>query len=356
MYEISPFRVDSFVHQDDLMKRTWLTFITAAMDNQPSSRTEAPSAGRMPLLGDTTHDKVMADLQITAQPVQMAVHQRSVIGGEVDLAPTRGDESSVTLALDDGDKMVLFTVHTKLLCYYSPHFHSILDKGGVMAKAQVRPKMLRREWRWELEGDMDTFGSDSEENKVPVDVRIKLPGDPIRQVVLNKGEIGDVGPRAVAAFVDWLYKGFMGFTSNDFGRMKYTSSELIQLWVFAGHIGVPACQNDCIEGIEFIRQQTNTVNTGMIAWIYENTRGVKHEEKLKRLLLDQCVWKIDGALTLAGGLGDEKCVPREALVHLFGRVMTMMQSNVSIWAQPPPFSQLEWRKSLYWIEDYVQQN
>lgn len=322
------------------------------MENQPSSLTEGPASGQKPVLGQTKQDEAMAD-----HPNQRTFHQRAFIGGELDLTPNIGEDISVTLALEDGDKTILFTVHSKLLCYYSPYFHNILDRGGVTSTAQVRSKMLRREWRWEMENDMASFGSDTEEKKVQVDVRIKLPGDPVRQVVLNKGEIGDVGPRAVAAFIDWLYKGFLGFTSgNNFAHMKYTSGELIRLWVFAGHIGVPACQNDCIEGITLLHHQTNTVNTGMIGWIYENARGMKHEDKLKRLLLDQCVWKIDGMLILAGGLGDEKCVPREALIHLFGRVMAMMQANVQVTTEQPPFALLEWRKSLYWIEDNVQQS
>jgi hypothetical protein len=133
--------------------------------------------------------------------------------------------------------------------------------------------------------------------------------------------------------------------------MKYTSSDLIKLWVFAGKIGVPACQNHCIEGIELLRRQTNTINTAMLGWVYDNTHGMPSGDKLKTLLLDQCSWKLDGMWVLAGGLGDELGVPREALVHLLGRVMVMMQSDVKVVIDEPPFAKLEWRKHFYWIED-----
>ena len=315
------------------------------------------SSEHQSLLGYTQHATVMANLNITTQPGQMSVHERFHVGGEVDLAPTTGSQNTVKLSFAD-DKVV-FTVHSQLLCYYSPYFNDILDRGGVTSKARVRSKMLRREWRWENESDLETMegtGYGDKEEKVQVDVRIKLPGDPVRHIILNKDEIGDVCPRAVAAFVDWLYKGFAGFTYDDVPHIKYSSTELIKLWVFAGKIGVPACQNDCIEGIELVRRHTNVVNTRIIGWVYENTKGMEGGDKLKRLLLDQCSWKLDGLWILAGGLNDESSIPREAVVRLLGSVMALAQSNVNIMTAQPPFALLEWRKSLYWIEDNMKHN
>jgi hypothetical protein len=92
---------------------------------------------------------------------------------------------------------------------------------------------------------------------------------------------------------DWLYNGFAGFTYDDVLRIKYSSTEFVKLWEFAGKIGLPACQNHCIEGIELLHRQTNIINTRISDCVYESTKGMKGEDKLKRLLLDQCSWKLD---------------------------------------------------------------
>jgi hypothetical protein len=164
-----------------------------------------PSSGRQSSLGHTEHVAIMARLNIIAQPRQMSFHERFHVGGEVDLTPATDPHSTVNLILEDSSEKAILTVHSELLCYYSPYFHDILDGGGVSAKARVGSKMLRREWRWESESDVDSMegnGYGDAEDKVEVDVRIKFPGDLVRQIVLHKDEIGDVGPRAMAAFVD----------------------------------------------------------------------------------------------------------------------------------------------------------
>lgn len=185
----------------------------------------------------------------------------------------------------------MFTVHSAILCYYSPFFYNILEEGRVTTKARIGSRMLRCEWRWESEVDiarMEEDGLGDKQQKVQVDVRIKFPGDIVHHLVLSKDHVGDVGASAVAAFVDWLYNGSAGFAFDANAHMKYSSTEIIKLWVFAGNIGVPACQNHCIEGVNLICTQTGSVNTTMIAWVYENTRGMQSQEKLKRLLLDHC--------------------------------------------------------------------
>lgn len=324
----------------------------------PSAPTEqtAPSEQMSPLGNTPERMAVIEALRITFQPRNMVVHERVQIGGEVNLGPVTDAWSTTKLVLRDTDKDVIFTVHSELLCYYSPYFYAMLDGGGVTTKARVRSKMLRREWRWEHEGDVATMEGNEfgdEDGKVQVDVRVKLPGDRVRHIMLDKEEVGDVGPRAIAAFVDWLYNGFAGFTFDKSTHMKYSSTELVKLWVFAGKIGVPACQNHCIEGIELLRYQTNTINTRMIGWVYENTKGMQFADKLTTLLIDHCCWKLDGMWILAGGFGNELEVPREAVIHILGRVMALTQSDVNIMHHSPPFESLEWRKRFYWIEDHV---
>lgn len=290
---------------------------------------------------------------------QMAVHERLQFGGEVNLAPIIDHQSTVNIVFKDGVKEVVFTVHSDLLSYYSPHFHKTLNGGGVTAKALIRSKMLRREWRWERNCDIESMegnGYGDEEGKVQVDVRIKLPGASVRNIDLSTDEVGDIGARSVAAFIDWLYKGFAGFTFDNYAHMKYSSTELIKLWVLAGKLGVPACQNHCIEGIELLRFQTGSINTGMIGWVYGSTKGMRGNEKLKKLLVDQCAWRLHGPFIMGGGLGDDFGVPRDAIIHILGRVMLMAQSNVNFATDAPPFARIEWRKHLYWIEDSAYEN
>lgn len=82
------------------------------------------------------HTKVTASLGLAGQPSLMAVHDRSLVGGDVDLAPTAGHQNTVNLILVAGDKRAVFTVHSALLCYYSSFFHDVLEEGGVTIKAR----------------------------------------------------------------------------------------------------------------------------------------------------------------------------------------------------------------------------
>lgn len=342
-----------------IMENTPLISIGSSATSSAPPEQSAPAEPKSPLGNTPGRMAVMEALQITFQPDCVVVRDHTKTEGELSLGPVTDAQSTIKLVYRDGDMDVIFTVHSELLCYYSPFFNAMLDGGGVTTKARVHSKMLRREWRWEHEGDVETMegnGYGDAEGKVQINVRVKFPGDGVRHIVLYKEEVGDVGPRAVAAFVDWLYNGFAGFTFDKFAHMKYSSTELTKLWVFAGKIGVSACQNHCIEGIELLRYQTNTINTGILGWVYENTKGMQFGEKLRTLLIDHCSWKLDGMWILAGGFGSENEVPREAVIHILGRVMVLVQSKANVMVDLPPFTRVEWRKRFYWIEDYVPPN
>jgi hypothetical protein len=196
------------------------------------------------------------------------VRDRLFFGREVYLEPEGISQNMLHMIINEGGRACFFSVHADLLCFYSPFFNHILQDGGVLTKATIRSKMLRREWRWEDSADIETMATDID-GTTEVDVRIKLPGEHIRRVHLDNDVFGGPSPiRVFAAFVDWLYKGYHGFTVDWSPYLKYDSDTLIQLWVFAGTIGVPACQNHVIEALEAIRHTTSTINTTMLGWVW----------------------------------------------------------------------------------------
>ena len=210
------------------------------------------------------------------------------------------------------------------------------------------------------------------EEKMDVDVVIKLPcvvrglqpnasekedgvtetklSDAVRELRLDTEELGDVPRTVFAAFVNWLYHGYPGFglfhPLSD--HVSFDAVTLIQLWVFAGRIGVLECQNHCIEGIEWWRMTSNIIQTSMLAWIYENTEEYHNEDcGLRSLLIDQCAWKLDGKWLLSDrdGVQNEEQFPREALVDLVSRMRVILNEDVR-----PPFLYSETRKNSYWIQ------
>jgi hypothetical protein len=309
---------------------------------------------RAPVVAPPEHAVVLAPLNnIVETPRNVAVHERLEFGREVALEPDKSPQNTVTIILKSEGQIQEFVVHSDLLCYYSPYFHDKLgDQNAVIAKARIRSKMLRREWRWEHENDVDTMegnGYGDIEGKIQIDVRIKFPGA-VRQLHLDQDELGEVSLNVFAAFIDWLYKGFAGFGINRATQMHYDALTLIKLWVLAGKLGVPACQNNCIEGIELLRLKTNSIQPTALGWVYENTKEYQGECKLKKLLIDQCAWVLNGNWILSSGLLGEVQVPRQALVDILGRMRLMLTAGVKP-TDEPPFARLDWRKRLYWIED-----
>ena len=219
---------------------------------------------------------------------------------------------------------------------------------------------------------MAVDGSGDSEEKVEVDIVIKLPSvvrevqsdtkknenddpemkfsDVVRELKLDTGELGDVTRTVFAAFTSWLYHGYTGlglFHPLD-SHPSFDAVTLIQLWVFADRIGVPECQNHCIEGIEWWRMTTNIIQTSMLAWIYENTEEYDKDDcGLRSLLIDQCAWKLDGHWLLSdmAGVKNEEQFPRQALVDLVSRMRVVLNENVR-----PPFAYSELRWLKYWVE------
>jgi hypothetical protein len=267
------------------------------------------------------------------------------------LAPLTCPKSTIHIVFSENGKIQKFPMHRDLLCFYSPYFRRLLTNSKTV-KAQIRNKNHRREWRWEDRESVDVIMSESgeAEEKMDVDVVVKLPDDGVKEAKLDTEELGDVGRAVFAAFVNWLYHGYCGFglflpvdEHPHFGPVT-----LIQLWVFAGRIGVPECQNHCIEGIEWWRMTTNIIQTSMLGWVYENTMEYDEQDcPLRLLLIDQCAWKLDGNWLLGEmeGKSNEEQFPRRALVDLVSRMRVVLNENIV-----GPFFNSEMRKEAYWID------
>jgi hypothetical protein len=291
------------------------------------------------------------------------------------LAPLTCPKSTIHVIFEDNGKIQKFPIHRDLLCFYSPYFRRILS-GSKVVKAKILQKNHRREWRWEdkesVQEVMEIGGSADSEEKMDVDVVIKLPNvvrevqsntkenkgvdpemkfsDIVRELKLDTEDLGDVTRTVFAAFVNWLYHDYQGFglyhPLDD--HPSFDAVTLIQLWVFAGRIGVPECQNHCIEGIEWWRMTSNIIQTSMLFWVWENTEEYDEEEcGLRSLLIDQCAWKLDGKWLRSNvdGIKNEKQFPRQAFVELVSRMRVMLNERIR-----PPFVHSELRKEAYWIQ------
>lgn len=149
--------------------------------------------------------------------------------------------------------------------------------------------------------------------------------------------MGDVSAPVVAAFSNWLYNGASGFGLVPSKEDKITATTLIRLWVFAGKVGVPECQNDCLEAIEWWRQESRHAQVEDVVWVYEHTET---GNKLRKLLRDQCIW------LLGGGGAAEDTFPKEILLDLLEGIRSLWKGEGGN-TGTLPFSREEYRKAEY---------
>jgi hypothetical protein len=128
---------------------------------------------------------------------------------------------------------------------------------------------------------------------------------------------------------------------------------LIELWVLAGRLGVPGCQNDCILAIERERKKTNVIETAMIRWVYENTREYKRGGcGLRNLLIDQCAWVLDEKWLLGTleGKANAGQFPRECLIDIVARLRVLLREGIK---GSEPLVDIEERKGgNYWVNEH----
>lgn len=91
---------------------------------------------------------------------------------------------------------------------------------------------------------------------------------------------------AVNAFIEWCYH----FRQSDFPAQgtNINGKTLLSLWILAGHLRVPSCQNDCIVAIERERQKQRRAQIGELEWVWQNTQEYPSATcGLRNLLIDQ---------------------------------------------------------------------
>lgn len=97
------------------------------------------------------------------------------------------------------------------------------------------------------------------------------------------------------------------------------------------------------------RQNLNIIQTSALAWVYENTKEYKRGEcKLKKLLIDQCAWKLDGSWIASNEMDAEASFPRSALLDVMAQMRSLLNSSAKILGGAP-FARLDWRRKLYWM-------
>jgi hypothetical protein len=252
-------------------------------------------------------------------------------------------ENSVNILVESDGIIGNFLVHTNLLCYFSPYFGSFFGKGEPKVfDAEVQPC----NYTHELDFESNEEGKPQRDGKVAVAIKVNIPTSKVQQGFRLSDTLGDVKQSVFALFVDWLYLGPGKFEPKD---VNMANELLIRLWVLAGRLGIPSCQNDCIAAIEDNRKRNLTIGTRMIGWVYNNTREYgKNKCGLKNLLIDQCALAWDKTWFLAGmqQSGSAEQFPTESLFDIIARMKFLLQAS--------GFEECSWvispRSRRYWIE------
>jgi hypothetical protein len=263
------------------------------------------------------------------------------------LAPIPDD--AVRIIVEDGKKQQ-FVVHRSLICHFSPYFNKYFHGMEPVAKTITIPAFS---YVNELDfKHIDSICSENEIGDKRIVIKINLPAPVLyNEITLPKG-LGRVRRPVFASFIQWLYRAFPGqmFPPPD---LNIDAPTLIELWVLAGRLGVPGCQNDCILAIEREREKTNVIETAMIRWAYENTREYKRGCcGLRNLLVDQCAWVLDEKWLLGtlDGTANARQFPRECLVDIVARLRVLLREGIK---GPEPLRDIEERKGgNYWVKEY----
>lgn len=233
-------------------------------------------------------------------------------------------EEGVNILVESDGIIRSFLVHTELLCHFSPYFQTFLGKR--------EPKVFTTEVKTQNYKNELDFGSPASEKaevegSIKLDIKVKIPSAGAQHDFRLDNAIGAFGHSVFATFIDWLYLGPGKFEPND---IMEANKLLIQLWVLAGRLGVPSCQNDCIIALEENRKRSRTVATSMLEWIYNNTRDYGRTQcGLKNLLIDQCALTLDENWFLQGmhQPGFSERFPTESLFDIIARMRFLLRES-----------------------------
>lgn len=237
------------------------------------------------------------------------------------LTPDMTAQTTACIRVRGESGVIIFQVHRDLLFRHSPYFKKIFQ--------------ARR-----------SFSKLSKKTRTKIQVKLPYLPNQINKKMVHTIDLPDdisVSPVVFAAYITWLYHG-----NSMILCMQFPAEVFVQLWVFAGRVGPPALQNDCIEGIERWRAASRMVQTGWLGWIYEHTRG---DCGLRRLLIDQCIWEIPSVEWFRANSDD---FPDEALVDLAARLLDVVGSaGYLLWADCPFLMAKARVRNYYWIPEPV---
>jgi BTB/POZ domain len=101
-------------------------------------------------------------------------------------------------------------------------------------------------------------------------------------------------------FYNWLYNQSLGDTGGE-KFSSHSQRDLLQLYVFADMIQIPTLKNVALCGAYEVIMLSNT-STGFslpldsLVYVWENT---VESSPLRQMMLDLCVWNLDGELMFA---------------------------------------------------------
>ena len=253
-------------------------------------------------------------------------------------------EEGVNILVESDGIIRSFQVHGELLCHFSPYFRSIFGKRETKT-------FTRQVESFKYTNELD-FGSHAnlrakEHGSVALNIKVNIPVVKSPQGFRLPEALGHVKHDVFATFMDWLYLGRGKFEPKD---VTVANQLLIQLWVLAGRLGIPSCQNDCIAAIEQNRKRNRTISTSMLGWIYNNTREYgKTQCGLKNLLIDQCALALDEKWLLEGmeQRGFVEQFPMECLFDIIARMRVLLR-NAGLGEGSLVISPTSRR---YWIDD-----
>jgi hypothetical protein len=181
-----------------------------------------------------------------------------------------GRKPNQMVTLYAGDSGEAFTVHKEFACHYSPVLKAAFNSNFV-------------------EGQTQTY------------------------------RLQETTERAVRLLVQWFYTQkldiFVPESEEDAKSGEYIAAKvsqdmsLVELWILAEKLLIPALQNLVAKGIEQCRLQANAISTTSLHYVYEKTeRG----SLLRRLMVDICF----SHLRITSYLTHPDRYPQEMLIEL----------------------------------------
>jgi hypothetical protein len=305
---------NSTPNSDQDISRTPITTISASSSTSAYYNCSSPNQ----MIEDNLKSTAAAHYYVPANP--NTLRQASI--DNLRLGPRT--EEGVSILVESNGIVRCFLVHTELLCHFSPFFRSIFAKRT--------PRVFTKEvkslsYTNELDFDKTEEENVEEEGILEVQIKVNMPTARANNGFRLPSALGDVNHVEFAAFIEWLYLG-----PDKLEKMEdpIAAQLLIRLWVLAGRLGVPSCQNDCIAAIENIRKRSRTISTSMIGWVYRNTRDYgKNQCGLKNMLVDQCALALDET-SLLGEMQEPSFTehfPMEYLFDIIARMRVLLRDS-----------------------------